>query len=375
MMRSITGPLVALAVMAAIAIAVVAVLRVPDEAPLFDAVGSTTTLAESESSSDAQPTEEVALLRVFGTGQVVDQVLAGIEFHFSQQGSVGVDVTALPSAAVVWALTEENRNRADVVEVGFRLDAVTGAADQEFAPFDPSAVPALSAVPADFVLDANGLVPFIDAGLGLARTADAPAVDDWDDVAAALADGATVVLPSLTSDLAVVFAWVLGDGDPELGVERYASLIEAGAHPVRSTSELTELAGEGGLVAVWSSAGVTWAARTTDLEFVVPRSGAVILPGFTAVLAESELADVAHDWFDLRLGTELQTSMTFSQIFGRFGEPLPIPPIPVVPTGRDTRSVTGFDPHSGDAYAVLDWRAIGESLETMRGSLAAIPVP
>lgn len=374
-MRSVTGPVLVLVAMVAISIAAVAILRVPDEFPPPEASETTTTRAQNAEGPDDPAPEPDPPLRVFGSGLIVDQVLAGVEFGFSQQSERGVDVTALPSAAVVWALTEENRNRADVIEVGFRLDAVTGVADQEFAPLDSAAISALSAVPADFILDVNGLAPFIDAGLGLARTADAPPVDDWDDVAAALADGATVVLPSLTSDLAVVSAWVLGDGDPELGVERYAALIEAGAYPVRSTLELTELAGEGRLVAVWSSAGVTSAARTTDLEFVVPQSGAVILPGFTAVLAESELADVAHGWFDVRLDTHLQTSMTFSQISGRLGEALPVPPIPIVPTGRDTRSVTGFDPHSGDAYAVLDWRAIGESLETMRDSLAAIPLP
>lgn len=372
-MRSVTGPVVALVTMVALAIVAVAILRLPEEASVPEALETTTTLAQSAEGPDNPATEPAPPLRVFGAGPIVDQVLAGIEFGFYQQTERGVDVTALPSLAVVWALTEENRNRADVIEVGFRLDAVTGVADQEFAPLDSSAISALSAVPSDFILDVNGLAPFIDAGLGLARTADAPAVDDWDDVAAALADGATVVLPSPTSDLAVVFAWVLGDGDPELGVERYASLIEAGARPVRSTSELTELAGEGGLVAVWSSAGVTRVARTTDLEFVVPQSGAVILPGFTAVLAESELGDVAHDWFDMRLDTHLQTSMTFSQISGRLGDAPPVPPIPIVPTGQDTRSVTGFDPHSGDAYVTIDWRQLGESLEMMRAALGALP--
>lgn len=77
----------------------------------------------------------------------------------------------------------------------------------------------------------------------------------------------------------------------------------------------------------------------------------------------------------MRLATELQTSMAFSQIFGRLGGTLPVPPIPVVPTGRDARSVTGFDPHSGDAYAVPDRPAIGEFLETMRDALAAIQLP
>jgi spermidine/putrescine-binding protein len=306
----------------------VAVFRVPQNDLGTEEV-ETTDAPSVEPASEQQsvPEEAPAVVTVVGSGLRVEQILRGTEFGFFSETGLGVNVLDLASPGLVWELTNDNRNRADVIEVGFRLDALSGSGDDSLLPIDPAQIPSLAPVDEDFLLEARGIVPFIDGAVGLVSSgAGADELSDWADLQTAVDRGATVVVPAPPSDLAVVFVWALGDGDPERGVERYAELIDGGALAVRTTSDFIEVAGSGPVVGAWSSSGVVRAQRTvSDIEFLVPSSGAVALPGFAGILAETEQPEAAHRWLNFRLETILQTAMTFGEVTRQFDRDPPIP--------------------------------------------------
>ena len=369
-------PLLALVGVLALIALSVAMLRVP---PVDDETKAAveTTLAsspESQSESESAPEQAPPVLTVVGSGLWVEQILSGTEFGFFSETGFGLNVLDLASSGVVWELTRENRNRADIIEVGFRLDALSGSGDDSLLQIDSGQIPSLALVDEEFRLEAHGIVPFIDGAVGLVSSGVGDdEVSDWADLQTALDSGTTVVVPAPPSDLAVVFVWVLGDGDPEVGLDRYADLIAGGAVAVRTTSDFVEVAGSGPVVGAWSSSGVVRAQRTVvDMEFVVPTSGAVALPGFAGILADTEHPEAAHRWLEIRLDTHLQTAMTFGDVRHQFGEAPPVPPLPVIDVQRDARVFTGFDPHAGDAFRVLDWAAVGESAAEVTAALEEI---
>jgi hypothetical protein len=128
----------------------------------------------------------------------------------------------------------------------------------------------------------------------------------------------------------------------------------------------------GQIAGAWSSGGVTRAGRHTELRFVVPASGAVVLPGFVGIVAETEMADAAYRWLDYRLDTRIQSDMTFGELSWRIGTETPVPHVPVVDVGRDARPYTGFDPHAGDAYAIFDWKLVGASADIVMTRVRAL---
>lgn len=379
-MKRTAVPLLGLVgVLALTALAIVMFRVAPNDVETEGAPVETTLASNTgqEIVQENEPEEVPPSVTVVGSGQRVDQILQGSEFNFFSEIGVGVDVLPLPTPGLVWELTEDNRNRADVIEVGFRLDALSGTADDSLLPIDPAQIPSLGQVDEDFVLDAHGIVPFIDGAVGLVSAgAGGEVVSDWADLLTAVERGATVVVPAPPSDLAVVFVWALGDGDPERGLERYAELVEGGARPVRATGDFVEVVSSGPAVGAWSSTGVIRAQRTvSDLEFLVPLSGAVALPGFAGILAETEQPEAAHRWLEFRLGTILQTAMTFGEVMRQFDQEPSAPPVPVIDLSRDARPATGFDPHAGDAYVVLDWAAVGASAADVTAALETIVDP
>lgn len=368
-------PLAWLAFALAVTFGAVIAFRVPSEdVAASPEVPLATASTEGPGTEDTgpDPTADQPVLTVVGSGQAVSQILEGNEFNFFSETGFGVNVLALPSQSVVWDLVDENRNNADVIELGFRLEALSGAADDDLLPIDTSLIPNLSGVSDSFLLDANGVVPYIDSALGLFASETVSAVTTWEGLRDAVDAGVSVVVPAPPTDLSVVFVWTLGDGDSQLGLDRYAALIAGGARALRTTGELVDAAAEGPIVGAWSSSGVKRAARTSDIEFVVPESGAVALPGFAGILADTEQPASAHEWLDFRLGPILQTSMTFTELMRQFDQDPPIPPIPVIDVDDDARPLTGFDPHAGDAFVVFDWPAVAAAAEEIVTDLQSL---
>ena len=377
--KGTAGPLLALVgVLAAIAFSV-AMFRVPSDDGGTEGAVETTLASSAEPASveGSEPEQEPVVLTVVGTGLRVEQILQGMEFGFVSETGVGVNVLDLASPGLVWELTSDNRNQADVIEVGFRLDALSGAGDDSLRTIDPAQIPSLAQVDERFRLEAHGIVPFIDGALGLVSTgAGGEELSDWADLQSAVDGGRTVVIPAPPTDLAVVFVWVIGDGDPDRGLERYADLIGGGAQAVRTTDEFVDLVASGPVVGAWSSTGAIRAQRTvSDIEFLVPDSGAVVLPGFTGILAEAEHPEDAHRWLEFRLQSAVQTAMTFDEVSRQFDRNPPVPPVPVIDVQRDARVVTGFDPHAGDAFVVMDWVAVGQSAPEVTAALESIVDP
>lgn len=366
-MERTAAPIAWLALALAVTVGAVIVFRVPsqDVAASPDVPLATSDPSPEEAGTDdtgPDTSEDQPGLTVAASGQAVSQILEGNEFDFFNETGLGVDLLALPSQAVVWDLIDENRNDADVIEVGFRLEALAGDSDDRLLPIDGSLIPNMANVRDAFLLDANGIVPYIDGALGLfASEAGVSAVTAWEELQDAVDAGVTVVVPAPPTDLSVVFVWTLGDGDPQLGIDRYAALIAGGARALRTTGDLVDVAAEGPVVGAWSSSGVKRAGRSTDLEFVVPTSGAVALPGFAGILADTDQPEMAHRWLNFRLKPSVQTSMTFSELPRQFNQDVPVAPIPVIDVERDARPLTGFDPHAGDAVVVLDWPEVAAS--------------
>lgn len=372
------APFAWLALALAVTVGAVIVFRVPSQdvaAAPEPPVATSAPSAEGTGTDDTGPDTSVnePVLTVAGSGQAVSQILGGSEFHFFSETGFGSDVLTLPSQAVVWDLVDENRNNVDVIEVGFRLEALSGGADDRLLPIDTSLIPNLASVSDAFVLDANGVVPYIDGALGLlASEAGVSEVTAWEGLQAAVDSGVTVVVPAPPTDLSVVFVWALGDGDPQLGLDRYGALIASGARALRTTGDLVDAAGEGPIVGAWSSSGVSRAGRSSDIEFVVPESGAVALPGFAGILADTDQPESAHGWLNFRLGPILQTSMTFTELLRQANQDIQVPPIPVIDVDNDARPLTGFDPHAGDAFVVLDWSALAASKQEIVTELESL---
>lgn len=353
----------------------VVVFRVPDADRSPDE-SSPSTLAAPVSDDPAPEPDEPDPVVVVGSGEYVNRVLSGTEFTFFTATGLGVSVVTLGSGALVWQLGEENPHGFDVIEVGFRLDALAGAGDDRFVPVDLAVVENLTFVPDEFQVDANGIVPGLDGALGLFTSGfdgqPAPEMGGWDDLLGAAESGATVVIPGPPLHVAVVFTWAVGDGDPVAGLERYQRLVDAGAVPLSSTTALREQADEGPLVGAWTSAGVKRLPHPYEALFIVPDSGAVALPAFSAVLADSDVPEDGQRWLNHRLSSTVQRSMTFDQVLVGLNEEVPIPLVPVVPLGEDARPFTAFDPHTGDDYVVFDWKAVWESVEAINDALSAI---
>ena len=370
------APLLGLVGVLALTVLAVAVFRVPqtgagaEEAVEAPGVSSAGTEAEPE----VEPEDAPVALTVVGSGLRVERILQGTEFGFFSETGVGVNILDLASPGLVWELTNDNRNGADIIEVGFRLDALSGSGDDSLLPIDPAQIPNLAQVDQDLLLDAHGIVPYIDGAVGLFLSGpNDQQVSDWVDLQAAVDRGATVVVPAPPTDLAVVFVWALGSGDPELGLERYTDLIAGGAHAVGTTSDLVDIIASGPVVGAWSSAGVVRAQRTvSDIEFLVPTSGVVALPGFAGILAETEHPEEAHRWLDFRLDTTLQSAMTFEEVTRQLDRDPPVPPLPVIDLERDARAIVGFDLHDGDAFVVMNWSAVGASASDVTAALEEI---
>lgn len=106
--------------------------------------------------------------------------------------------------------------------------------------------------------------------------------------------------------------------------------------PPGRPAEFQQALADGAVAGAWSSNGAVSTDRsiTLDADFIVPASGALVLPAFT----EAALA-----WLEFRLG-EPQEGMSFDDLISRIDGPTPIPLTPVMDTGRSPLIHTGIDP-------------------------------
>jgi hypothetical protein len=273
----------------------------------------------------------------------------------------------------VWRLTEKIAPEFEIVELGFRLDAVSGQFDDRFAPIDRSLLPNLGAVPERFDLDVHGIVPGVDGGVGMfadARSSFSPL--DWLDLVEAARSDVTVAVPGPPLSISVVFVWALGIGDPDVGLDRYQELIDAGAIPVTTTGQLRTLLEAGPAVGAWSSSGIIDISRSPDttIALITPTSGLVPLPAFSGILATSSDPVAAHRWLNFRLGQETQDVMTFRELIGTREASPPGPWGPVVDTGQDPSPLIGFDPLQAPIVE-LDWAEVAATVDEITAAHTA----
>lgn len=359
-------------------VAMVVLGRPPSEVTEPDIVGSPgPTSAEGGDPESAPTDEEIAQapgVIVAGSGPYVADILQGYSFDFYTDTGYGIQFEVLGSTSEVWRLHDDPDSDVDVVEIGFRLEALAGEADEHFLPIDPSVVPTLHQVPEWLRIDANGIVPGIEGALGLIHVpgeGEAPA--SWDDLTAIAESGRSVVIPGPPLSLAVVFVHALGGGDVEAGLEAYAGLVGASAVPARTTAEFQQALADGAVAGAWSSNGAVSTDRsiTLDADFIVPASGAVVLPAFTGIRRGTASPEAALAWLEFRLG-EPQEGMSFDDLISRIDGPVPIPLTPVMDTGRSPLIHTGIDPFSGEPFIGLDWAAVAASRDDVIARLEEI---
>lgn len=330
-MRRVATAVVAGAVVLGIWLVVVVLARPPagELEPGVVSAPGTTSVAGGGGGSQSPPAGggEVRSVQVAGAGPYVEDVLQGHSLDFYRETGYGIQFELFGSMAEVWRLHDDAGTEVDVVEVGFRLEALAGLADEHFLPIDESAVPALDRVPDWLGIDANGIVPGIEGALGLIHVpgqGDPPG--SWVELVAMAEDGRAVVIPGPPLSLAVVFVHAMGEGSVDVGLELYANLVAAGAIPARTTAEFQQALADGAVAGAWSSNGAVASDRsiTFDADFLVPDTGAVVLPTFAGILETAAAPDAAMAWLEFRL-REPQESMTFGEIISMVDGPPPSP--------------------------------------------------
>lgn len=363
-MRNRFAPALGLVAMAAVWAIVVLAGRPPEQAP------TAPVSAPSPTGPSTTVPVEPPTIRVAASGQYAEDVLASIgALAYVTTENVGLEIIVLGSEAEVWSLLEDNTVDADVIEIGFRIEALSGLGDQHLLPADQ-----IDAGPLEFLrVDANGVVPAIDGALGLFEVEGAGVeIDSWSDLLAISTEGGSIVIPGPPLAFAVVFVWALGDGDVDLGVERYRALVDSGAIVAKTTSEVGSAIDSGAVAGAWTSSGVISIDRGfAEVDFIVPSSGAVALPAFTGVLAGTDHADEALRWVELRFSEELQANMTFDTLIRAPNTVLPVPWAPAIDVGHDPTLLVGFDPLA-DPLWTPDWAAVAETREDVVARLEAI---
>jgi ABC-type Fe3+ transport system substrate-binding protein len=304
---------------------------------------------------------------VAASGGTVDRGLAPLEEVFLAESGWFADVRRLGSELDVWNLAaKENSLGVDVIEVGFRTDAMSGEAGEVFLPIDPRIVPSLDRIPDRFrIPEDRGVVVGFSGLLGLAVSEQVSSPPrSWNDLAPFAARGA-LGIPSPGSLTASLFVLALGEQDPSVGLERYAALIDAGAVTLGPSDEFIAAFNEGLEVGVWTTSGM-WRSegRLPGVRFIVPDEGAVGLPAFAGVLASAQNPELAMEWIEFRLSEPVQQAMSSIAEQGRFGSE-DVPAIsPVVPgiegLGDGGLAYFTLDDLDGDVIG-LDWSRFSET--------------
>lgn len=360
--------------LAAVWILVVVVSR-PSRSPIDrpPAAVATTLDAPGGGDTDGVVTIEVPVVAVGASGAVAEDVLPGVAFGFFDEQRL-VDLRILPSEREVWDAVFDDGTELDVVEIGFRLDAAGGLADDRLLPIDTSVVPVELQHPAA-ALDANVVAVGIDSALGLFSIPGAvERPEDWPDLLGLARAGEGVLIPGPPLDIAVVFVHALGGGDPAAGLDFYRSLVEAGAMPISNSTMFEEAIDAGVVAGAWTNWAVVRLDRSIpyDADFAVPSSGAVALPALAGVVVTSDVPEVSMQWLGERMRPDAQLEMLVRDVFVPTGESFVTRLTPSVDVGRPVGALTGFDLFSGQPFLELDWRTVAESADDIRSALSQI---
>ncbi len=305
-------------------------------------------------------------ISVATSGRFGSEVLQRLEREYFSDTGESVDVVPLSSDLDVWRLvTDANPSAIDVVEVGFRTDALSASPVDAVIPLDVSAMPNLATLPAEFRLpDDWAAVVGFTGFLGLVVDESASStVRSWFELESF--DPATLVVPAPDALLAPIVVLAVGQGDIEAGVEIYATWIDAGALTASRTDDYIDALAQGAELAIWTSSSL-WRVqgRLDGFVFTAPAEGAVALPAITAVPATADDPEAAMAWIDFRLGPTAQVAAASGAEQGTFGrEDLAV--LSPVLSGLDDlpSSSTAFyrlDAFPGNVVTV-DWRSYGEA--------------
>ncbi len=332
-----------------------------DELTATSPTGGTGVGADPSTTTTSPP----PAITVAAAGRYGGEVLGALAMPFLERTGEAAEVRRLPSELDVWKLaTESNRIGADVIEVGFRTDALSGEAFEAFLPLDDTLVPSLQAIPPEFRLaEDRGVIVGFSGLLGLVVSDTVAPPRGWADLSSL--DPESLVVPSPRSVMAPVLVMAIADGDVAAGLDVYASWIDAGARTASTTDDYVEQLRNGAEVAVWTSSGL-WRAegRVQGVEFRAPDEGAVALPAFLGVLATSERLDLAAAWVELRLSPDIQTRMASIAEQGRFGQE-DFPALSPVVSGLDELAPTSTAYFRLDTFpgriVNIDWSAYAEA--------------
>lgn len=337
---------------------------------------STVPIAVEATQTSDETERSVPIVNVVGSGRYTDEVLAALTIRFMSSHDIeetDAIVEALATEGDVWRLTESETTSVDVIEIGFSLDAISGAFDERFLPLDRSMLPNLDAVPDRYVHEVNGLVPGVDGAVVMFADGQSSYKPiDWIDLVDAAESGVSVAVPGPPLTISVVFVFALGSGDPGVGLERYRRIVDAGGRAVTTTAQLREVMDSAVTVGAWSSSGVVALSREGPTAAIIaPSSGLVPLPAFSGILATADDPVAAHRWLNYRLAAETQSVMTFRPLLRSQNEATPVPWGPVVDVGEDPSSLVGFDPLRSPVLE-LDWAALRATADQITTELQTI---